>query len=418
MDVKATELGYGPHTLHISVEDLCQDLDPLLLQRKGRLTLLASSTADQQILTWICRDYYSSRSFDAIPTLVHSLSQAYRDHPGFETQLYMIAVQRGLDVSMVGHAEAVVRLARYNVVRDLFDARASQSGYRVALTEHPGAGQTPTLYSTVWRVVKGDMLLFTVRSAAERISAGALSRIARQGGTAANAARALGRAGHVSRERVSRERVSRERVSQSAPLIVIRYAHIAPVPDVPAPVRSETEPPPAPAPRAPRQGVSPVLVAGLIALAAVIISFWATGSRIDPEAIPGYVQMYLFPEPTPTATPTPSPDEEREQELTLVYVAPDLVTPYDGARMTGPDVTLVWDWPRDLSPDERFEVILQPPGGDPEARTLTRERRHSIGQGAEGWYRWTVRIVAVADRQSPAALSPRADEVSFHWGAK
>ncbi|MHB1317940.1 MAG: hypothetical protein ACYCYF_04890 [Anaerolineae bacterium] len=402
MDVKATDLGYGQHTLQIAVEDLCQDLDPLLVQRKGRLTLLAASNTDTQILTWICRDYYSSRSFDAIPTLVHSLSQAYRDHAGLENQLYLIAVQRGLDVSMVGHAETVVRLARYNVVRDLFDARAGQSGYRVALTEHPGAGLTPTLYSTVWRVVKGDMLLFTTRSAAERIGTGTLSRIARQGGTASNAARALARAG---------------RTTQSAPLIVIRFAQISPVPDVPAPVRSETEPAPAPVPRSPRQGVSPVLVAGLIALAAVIISFWATGARLDPGEIPGYVKMVLFPEPTPTATPTPSPDEERELESSLIYVAPELVTPYDGARMTGSEVALVWDWPLDLAANERFEVILQPPGGDPEARTLTRERRHSISQGAEGWYAWTVRVVDVTDSKAPIALSARAAEVSFHWGA-
>jgi len=402
LDSQSTEIGYGARTLQVSVEDLCQDLDPLLVQRKGRLILLATENADPQALTWICRDYYGSRSFDAIPTLLHSLSQAYRDHAELGSRVLLLAVQRGLDVYMVGSAEAVVRLARYNVVRDLFDPLASQRGFRVALTEHPGTGQIPALYSTVWRVVKGDLMLLTHRSAADRISAGTLARVARQTRSAGAAARSLGRTG---------------RAGPDVPLMVIRYAQISPVPEVPEPARSEIEPAPVVKPRTRREGASPVLVAGLIALVAVLVSVWATGTRIDLAALPGYLEMYFFPEPTPTAGLTPVVSEIEDSEQFLVYAPPELVTPYHGARIKGAQVALVWEWVAELGPDERFEVLLQPPGGEPEARTMTRERQHVVSFGAEGWYSWTVRLVDIADSASPIALSPRAEQVSFHWSA-
>jgi len=93
------------------------------------------------------------------------------------------------------------------------------------------------------------------------------------------------------------------------------------------------------------------------------------------------------------------------------------VTPYHGARIKGAEVALVWDWAAELGPDERFEVLLQPPAGEPEARTMTREHQHVVAFGAEGWYSWSVRIVDIADAASPVALSPRAEQVSFHWSA-
>lgn len=402
LDSQSTEVGYGAHTLQVSVEDLCQDLDPLLVQRKGRLILLATENADPQALAWICRDYYGSRSFDAIPTLLHSLSQAYRDHADLHSRVPLLAVQRGLDVYIVGSAEAVVRLARYSVVRDLFDPLASQRGFRVSLTEHPGAGQIPALYSTVWRVVKGDLMLLTNRSAADKISAGALSRVARQAKSAGAAARSLERTG---------------RVGADTPLMAIRFAQISPVPEVPEPARSEIEPAPVVKPRMRREGASPVLVAGLIALVAVLVSVWATGTRIDLTALPGYLQLYFFPEPTPTAGLTPVVSELEGSEQSFVYSPPELVAPYNGARITGSEVALVWEWMAELGPDERFEVLLQPPGGEPEARTMTRERQHVVTFGAEGWYSWTVRLVDVSDSAAPVALSSRAEQVSFHWSA-
>lgn len=402
MAIQATDVGYGAHTLQVTVNDLCQDLDPLLVQRKGKLIILAAENADPQALTWICRDYYGSRSFDAIPTLLHSLAQAYRDHAELESRVFLLAVQRGLDVYMVGSSHAVVRLARYYVVRDLFDPLASHSGFRVALTEHSGTGQIPTLYSTVWRVVKGDLMLLTHRAAAERISAGKLSRVARQARSAAAAARSLGRTGHVNAD---------------TPLMVIRYAQISPVPEVPEPARSEMEPAPAVKPRVKREGTSPVLITGLIALVAVLASVWVTGTRIDLAALPGYLEMYFFPEPTPTVEVTPIVSEMEGSEQSLVYSPPELVTPYRGARVRGADVALVWEWAADLGPDERFEVLLQPPGGEPEARTMTRERQHVVTLGAEGWYSWTVRLVDGSDSAAPVALSARAEQVSFHWSA-
>ncbi len=402
MEIQSTDIGYGAHTLQVTVNDLCQDLDPLLVQRKGKLIILATENADPQALAWICRDYYGSRSFDAIPTLLHSLSQAYRDHAELEHRVLLLAVQRGLDVYMVGNSEAVVRLARYNVVRDLFDPLASHRGFRVALTEHPGSGQIPALYSTVWRVVKGDLMLLAHRSAADRISAGALSRVARQARTAGAAARSLGRTGRVDAE---------------TPLMVIRYAQISPVPEVPEPARSESEPAPVIKPRVRREGVSPVLVTGLIALVAVLVSVWATGTRLNLAELPGYLEMYFFPEPTPTAGLTPVVSEAEGSEQFLVYSPPELVTPYHGARIKGAEVALVWDWAAELGPDERFEVLLQPPAGEPEARTMTREHQHVVAFGTEGWYSWSVRIVDIADTASPVALSPRAEQVSFHWSA-
>jgi hypothetical protein len=127
--------------------------------------------------------------------------------------------------------------------------------------------------------------------------------------------------------------------------------------------------------------------------------------------------MYLFPDATPTPAPTPLAGEESDAEQSIKYDAPELVTPYDGARVSGVEVSLVWDWAQDLAESERFEVIVRPPGGEAEGRTLTRERRHTISRSAEGWYAWTVRVVDVSASEVTTATSPRAEEVSFHWSA-
>jgi len=400
VDGGEVELGYGPHTLQIAVEDLCHDLDPLLVQRKGRLIMLASEGTDPQTLAWVCQDYYMSRSFDAVPTLVRTLSQAYRDHPGLEQQLYLLVVQRGLDLSMVGNSQAIVRLARYSVVRDLFDPQARNTGYRVSLVEHDGSGVTPRLYSTTWRVVTGDVLLYAARPAAERISEEAMARVARRRGTAAEAARSLGRSpgGH-----------------EAAPFILARYAQLSAVPEVPAPVRTGPEPTPQ-KPPVRRQGTSPVLIAGLIALLSVALWAVFTDVHIDPQQIPEGLHTFFFPEPTPTLMPD-AVAGEGEDLSTLVYGAPVLVAPYNGARVTGAQVALVWDWSGDLAEGERFEVTVQPPGREPPETTLTREARHTITRGAEGWYTWTVRVVDATGEEGSVPLSPRAEEVSFHWGA-
>ncbi len=403
VDDESIQIGYGPGSLVASGADICQDLEPSLVARKGRLTLLASDDVDPAAIAWLCHDYYGNRSFDVIPTLVHSLSQAYRDHPELEEHLFLALVQRGLDTFMVGTARAVVRLARYDVVRDLYDPEAAQTGYRVSLREHPSNGPAPTLYSTVWRVVRGDMMLVTLRSVAARIGTTALVRASRQ---------------MARPERVVRSLARSLPAADPAPLIIVRYSQISPVPDVPAPPRPEGEPTPAPhIPRPRRQGVSPLLIAGLLALASVLYSAWATGTQIKPEEIPGYLQMYFFPEPTPTATPTLSPEEVLEAESRIIYVAPQPVAPYNGARVTGSEVSLIWDWEGEIQQGERFEVTVVSPGGEPEVRTLTRERMHRLIQVADGWYTWTVRIVDATQEDAPVGLSRGSDPVRFHWGS-
>jgi hypothetical protein len=402
LDSTPAEIGFAPHTLRATAEDLCHELDPLLLQRKGRLTILATETADRDVLGWICRDYYGSRSFDAIPTLLHSLSQAYRDHPGLAESIFLLVAQRGLDIFFVGNSQALVRLVRYNVVRDLFDPVAPRSGFRVAMAEHPGSGQAPALYSTQWRLVKGDVLLLTVQPAGEHIGDGTLRRALQMASSPDRAARSLKR---------------HRRIPVEAPLMVMRHTPISPIPDIPSPGRQESEPERERPLDRQRSGVSPVLIAGLITLVAVLFTLWRTGTRLDPGDIPEYVQMMFFPAPTPTPDPTLEAGEEIEMPEDIIHEAPQLVTPYDGARVTGAQAVLAWDWGQDLGPSERFEVTVRPPGTEPEARTLTRERRHSINRDAEGWYEWSVRIVTVEITEAPVALSPRAEPATFHWSA-
>lgn len=395
------QLGYAGSAQAISVEELYLGLDPLLLQRKGRLILLATADADRDALARLCREYYDSRSYDLIPTLVRALAQIYRDHAGLADELPLAVVLRGLELNMVGTEQAVVRLVRYGVVRDLFNTQASQRGLRVAMVRQPVSPQIAPLYSAQWRLVSGDVVLLTTRPVAERVGPASLGRVLRLTGSASRAAGLLARL---------------PRVPDGAPLIVMRQGQFSPVPEMPG-----AKPPPQEeqqARRQRRQGLSPIWPALLVALAAIVITVWATGVHLEVESLGEYMLMMLFPpaEPTPTLE-LATPEAAATPSAPLAYVAPTLINPYPGARLQGPEIVLSWEWPNDLATDEFYQVIVRPPGEE-EARTLTRTPRHTVSIGADGWYSWTVRIVDASDRDAPIPRSPEAEAVSFHWRAE
>jgi hypothetical protein len=396
------DLGYSGSAQPLSVQELYPELDPLLLQRKGRLVLLVTDKADREALIWLCREFYESRTYDPIPTLVHCLAQAYRDHLPLPAELPLALVLRGLELNMVGTDQAVVRLMRYGVVRDLFNAQAARSGSHVAMTRQATSPQIPPIYSAQWRLVTGDVLLVTVQSVAQRVGEGALRRVVRLAGSAGRAATLLARL---------------PRVPGAAPILMMRQGQFSPVPEMQGakpPPESEQQ-----AQRHRRRGWSPIWPALLIALLAIVVTVWATGIHVEMDNLQEYLLMMFFPpvESTPTPEAT-TPEEVAEPAEPLPYAAPALVSPYEGARLEGAEIILSWEWARELGADQFFEVILRPAGDDPEARTLTRVERHMVSIGADGWYAWSVRVVDGQDRQNPEPLSPEAAPISFHWRAE
>lgn len=392
-------LGYAGAAQPVSAQELYPALDPLLVQRKGCLILVATADADRSALAWLCREFYESRSYDPIPTLVRCLAQAYRDHPALAAECPLAVVLRGVELNMVGADQAVVRLMRYGVVRDLFNAQASRTGFRVAMTRQPVSPQIPPIYSAQWRLVTGDTLLLTVQGAARHIGARTLRRSNQVAGSASRAAALLARL---------------PRVPDSAPIIVMQQGQFSPVPELPG-----AKPPPEAEPESQRQrgGRSPIWVALAFAVLAVVTTVWITGARLQPEDIEEYMLTVFFPAPTPTPEPTPTM-EANGLAGPLVYAPPSLVSPYAGARLQGPEVALIWEWQGELASNEFFELILRPAGDEPPARTLTRASRHVATIGADGWYAWTVRVVDGAERPTVRPLSPEAEPVSFHWRAE
>ncbi len=401
MSNAGNHLGYGGAALALTVQELYPGLDPLLLQRKGRLILLVTQEADRDALAWLCRAFYDSRSYDPIPTLVRCLAQLYRDRPGMAEILPLAIVLRGLELNMVGTDHAVVRLVRYGVVRDLFNAQAPKNGLRVAMARQPTSPQIAPLYSAQWRLVTGDALLLTVQAVAERVGPGALQRILKVGGTPNRAAALLARL---------------PRVPEEAPILVMRQGEFSPVPEMPGIKPPAEEQPPIPRPK--RRGLSPIWVALLIAVVAIAGTFWATDLHLNIGELDDYLMMLFFPPAQATPTLEPTTAEPFASPTTpLPYAAPSLIHPYPGARLQGAEIVLSWDWPEALAPDEFYQVILWPPEEEP-VYTLTRAQRHIASIGADGWYSWSVRIVNAADRDAPIPLSPQADPVSFHWSAE
>ena len=402
MSNAGNHLGYSSGAQELSAEALYEGLDPLLLQRKGRLILLASKEADQEVLTRLCREYYESRSYDPIPSLVHILAQTYRDQPAMAQECPLAVVLRGLELNMVGTDQAVVRLMRYGVVRDLFNAQASQRGFRVAMTQRDVSPRIPPIYSAQWRLVSGDMLMFTVQSVAARVGAGSIQRVVRLAGSASRAATLIGRL---------------PRVPGSAPIIIMQQGQFSPVPEMP-----NTKPPPEAEQETRRQhrrGWSPIWVALLVTVLAVVFAVWTTGFHLDPDELQDYLYMMFFPPSTPTPMlEVEAPIEEIVPVQDLRYEAPTLISPYTGARFEGEEITLFWEWEGELEVSELYEVILWPAGNDPEARTVTGARRHEVSIGEDGWYRWSVRIVDGTDRDNLLPLSPEAEPISFLWRAE
>ncbi len=402
MSNAGNHLGYSSGAFELSAEALYEGLDPLLLQRKGRLILLATKEADRDALARLCREFYESRSYDPIPTLVHILSQAYRDQPTLAEQCPLAVVLRGLELNMVGTDQAVVRLMRYGVVRDLFNAQASQRGFRVAMNRRDVSPRIPPIYSAQWRLVSGDMLMFTVQSVAARVGAGGIRRVVRLSGSASRAATLIGRL---------------PRVPGSVPIIIMQQGQFSPVPEM-----SSSKPPPEAeqeSQRRRKRGWSPIWAALLVTLLAVVVTLWTTGAHLDTDELQDYLLMMFFPPSTPTPTlEVDAPEEEIIIVVDLPYDPPTLVSPYTGARLEGEEITLFWEWEGELAVSELYEVILWPAGNDPEARTVTGAQRHSVSIGEDGWYRWSVRIVDGTDRQNLVPLSPEAEAISFLWRAE
>jgi hypothetical protein len=399
---KRHDYGFANRTLRLSVEDLVGDIDPSLLQRKGRLILLTTEDTDREALTWLCRDFYQRRSFDVVPTLVESISAVYRDHPELQDQLHLVATVRGLDVHMVGNARAVVRLVRYGVMRDLFDASGPRVGPRVSMVRHETSARLPELYSAQWRLSTGDVLILTVQSVAEKAGEAMIQRVLRMTRSAQAAATALARLARGRRD---------------APLIVIRYAQLSPVPEMPGggPVPAP-EPDPAPRPHR-RSGLSPIWPALLIAVLAIMLSIRLTGADFTDEGLRDYLMLLFFPPttPTPTATLAQPREETQTQQPSLIYDSPELISPYDGARIEGEQVELVWEWEQALGEEEWFEVSLWRVGDEPEVVELTQTDRYMASGDINGWYDWTVRVVQRGEEDAVVPLSPLASSASFFW---
>lgn len=366
--------------------------DPLLLQRKGHLFFLATEEADPDALERIMRAFYASRSFDAVPTLVRVLAQAYQDSPSLMQALPLVIVIRGLEVAMVGTAEGAVRLVRFGMVRDLFSISVHAGS--TPLQEHQVSPHGPTLYSSHWRLAIGDVMVITTRALVDRLGDARLVRIARSGHAPQRMARALVRRAHL---------------ADTAPVLVFQQGRLAPVPEI----ESKEEPIPE-APRPMPRGFSPIWLALAFAVLSILFALQVTGTRLEGETIREYLVMFFFPQPTPTPTILPEEILHEQTPSVWVYTPPIPLNPYEGARITDEEVRFVWEWDGELAPDEFFEVILWPPD-DEEARALTRTPYHKVQKGTNGWYAWSVRIVKAPGQETPQPLSAEAPPVSFLW---
>jgi len=410
------------------------------LQRRGALVLLLREGAPPHLAASVEEAYYGDTSFDLIPSLCSAIREALAATDAAPEVLPLAMVLLDSQVHAVGIEEARLVGLRNDDARLLLAPGAE--GLSWPRGHRCGTVGDSALYGATWRLLRDDVLVLTVSAILDRLNPRELLSIA--GGRAPDAAaRAIARRGRGARTR-------------GEPVTVIHYGALRPVPELGPIRRSAFEPAPPQAPRPPREGRSPVWVAGAFALLAVALALWMeqpSWSRADAEALltwimtpqpantdnanlepadtstprPAAPTMVLYagtpratatdPPPTPTstlavsqaasATPTP-PDRDAAP-------SPQLRFPGPNDAVDSPILALSWAWDGTLADDEYFDVRLWPIGTEKAGIAWTKDTEYIERIPRTGWFSWTVVVIRGADGVVAAELSGEPEPVSFRW---
>lgn len=405
--------------------------DSFLEARKGRLYLLVAQGTDGAVPAEVYRRYYSSSSFDILPSLRSALCAVYLASPEVRKSLPVAVVIQGLDMYAVSTGEGAIWLVHSGRVKFL-----NSSAEAWMEENRSGEASALALYNVRHRLNIGDSLVITTREAAERLQPEGLQRVMSAGGLPADLARTVARL------------AGRGKRSPAVPVTVIHIPGLSPMPDLgPARLRSSSELP-AKVPATHR--ASPIGPALIVALVIIMISLWLKRPSLTRENLSALLGWLLTPMPTPTIgvtlraehapslaghsaapleqsqpgkvpTRTPRPKPVLVPSLTpsptagQEYAVPELRYPLKGEKVRDSVLTLKWVWAGALAEDEYFDVRLWQEGTPKRGIAWTKDRQYKQRCPGPGGYYWTVVVIRGREGIVVSELSQEPEPIGFEW---
>ena len=393
--------------------------DVALLARKGRLYVLATEKADAEMLSEVYRRYYTSTSYDILPTLRGALQAVYDQSPQARAALPVAWVMQGLSLFIAMTEEGAAWLVRSHEIRWL-GARREEAAEDVS---------QEAIHTAQRRLHVSDVLVVTTRSVAGQITHQKLRRLLYSSVSPTAAAQSVARSATR---------------GAAAPVTVMQIPSFSPVPDLgPTPNWSNPR-----APRAelrPERRHSPIVPAVILAAIAISISLWVNRSQIA-ALKPADLVMRIITTPTATATPlrsvSPSKSSATSAFITRTatatparaqpiwipptptptpsptiqsYAAPVLLSPRKGAQLYGQVPTLRWTWAGVLKEDEYFDVRLARWDKPPKSIAWTKGYEYTEFYLESGGYAWTVVVVRGKDGVWEREMSEVPEPLTFSW---
>ena len=386
----------------LRLEQQPMGLTSTLLGRKGLLRLLALPGLAVETAERLAAAYYSSLRFDVGRSLADVLVAAYDADPALSGLLGGAIIVLEMDIYIVATPTVVAWIVGYQSVQRAFDV-SRRVGLPAELGKRPSYAVDWELHVAHWRLTAGDLLVAVVGELSDALADDRLARLSKRHSSPQGLADAVVRAV-----------AAPERGELGA--LVCAAGGFAPVPDNPGDAPAPQRVRPIDDNWAPRRGVSPIWIALIVAALTIMMTVRMTGLDTASDALREYLQMAFGPDPTPTATPEPTATPA--QPAIALLPAPRPVNPSAGARLTDPAVTLTWDWGRQLSQGQVFEVRVARAGQNLISLEKTDLPQASFAPDRTGWYEWAV--VVVSDQTSDPArqLSELSSASSFFWSVE
>lgn len=377
-------------------------LTSTLLGRKGLLRMLALPGLAVETAERLAAAYYSSPRFDVGRSLADVLAAAYDADPALSSALGGAIVVLDMDIYIVATPGVVAWIAGYESIQRAFDV-TRRVGLPAELGKRPSYAVDWEIHVAHWRLTAGDVLVAVVGDMDDPLPDERVARLAGRHGSLQSLAEAVAKA------------VIRADRSEAGAL-VCAAGGFAPVPDspgdTPAPTRISR---PIEDNWAPRRGISPIWMALILAILAIMGAVQLTGPDATLAALNEYLQMAFGPDPTPTATPEPTATPG--QPAVALLPAPRPATPGDGARLSEPNVTLTWSWSGRLAQGQTFEVRLARAGETLSSLRKTVEQQATFAPNRTGWYEWVVVVVSDQGGDLARQISELSAPISFFWSA-
>jgi len=286
-------------------------VDSVMKGRKGSLYVLGTPDTQSRAFVLLAEHYYANNDFDILPTLRSALADTYRHRDEYEGRILVAVVVHDLNMYVVSTQEGDVYLARSGTVSRPLQEYHVKTVLNIGTSENDEDTDLP-VRSTKARLYHADCLVMGSSRAAV-LTKKVLRHAVRHSRDPNDIAGRLAES-------------ARRTIKAQLPFAVILLPGLSPISGnalAPKPQHESDSPMIPAAVPPPREGVSPIWLALMVAIIALGATLWLVKPDISITELRDLVIARL--------TPTPTSDLEPESH------APTWIPPKDDLRPTMPD---------------------------------------------------------------------------------